>query len=58
VRLSVFLTKAEALVRGQDEERWLALALNEIECSYADDVPSYLREWVLGRARALWEEDQ
>lgn len=53
-----FLAEVEALVDGQGDELWIALALVEINVEYVEDVPKKRREWVLGRCRALWEEDQ
>jgi len=45
-------------VESQGDELWLALALTEIGIEYVEDTPENLQAWLLGRANALWEEDQ
>ena len=55
---SMFLAEVERLVESQGDEHWIALALAELQLMYVEDVPTERHEWVLGRTRALWEEDQ
>ena len=52
-----FERQALALVEGQGEETFLALALAEVGIHNVEDVPNNLFEWVLGRTTAMYEEE-
>ena len=54
---SSFIAKVERLIESQGTEKFVALALDEFDLTYIEDVPAKLEAWVLGRASAMEEEE-
>lgn len=53
---TTFRAKVEALIEGQGDETFIALALDDLHLTFIEDVPKAQREFFLGRCAALFEE--
>ena len=56
--LAKYMEQLQVLIESQGGERFAALALEELGLTYADEVPTHSRLYVLERMKALWEEEE